>query len=110
MKKYTTKQLEAAFEFCRIINERGGFRLSGEGWGKEDDVVYEFPDLTCLLDYPDEYEHLPLPPKKVMMQMVELSQSMNLSLRAFPVNQAPFNGAWLRVGEPFEFTYPEESE
>ena len=49
-------------------------------------------------------------PKTVMMQMVQLSQSMNLSLRAFPVNQAPFNGAWLKVGEPFEFVYPEESE
>lgn len=109
MKKDTTKQLEAAFQFCRIVNERGGYRLSVEGGGEEEDVFYEFPDLTRLLKYPHEYEHLPPPPKKVMMQMVQLSQSMTLTLRAFPVNQAP-NGAWLRVGEPFEFVYPEEVE
>ena len=107
MKKYTAEQLEAAFEFCRIVNERGGFRLSVDGGGREEDLFYEFPDLTCLLNSPDDCEHLPVPPKKVMMQMVELSQSALPSLRALPVSEATFNGAWLKVGEPFEFVYPE---
>tara|TARA_R110000737_G_C14318708_1_gene439279 strand:- start:391 stop:585 length:195 start_codon:yes stop_codon:yes gene_type:complete len=59
MKKYTTEQLEAAFEFCRIVNERGGYRLSVEAGGEEEDVFFELPDLTCLLNYPDNCEHLP---------------------------------------------------
>ena len=108
MKTYTTEELDAAFEFIRIVNQRGGYRLSVKGGGEEEDVFYEFPDLTCLLKYPDNCEHLPLPPKKVMMQMMQLSQST--TLRAFPAKQPPFNGAWLRVGEPFEFVFPREAK
>ena len=107
MKTYTTEQLEAAFEFCRIVNERGGFRLSVEGGVKGQDVFYEFPDLTCLLNSPDDCEHLPLPPKKVMMQMwrhptlgyVSYSDGFDLDLRMQSVSE--------KIGEPYEFLYPE---
>ena len=106
MKTYTARQLEAAFEFCRIVNERGGFRLSAEGRGEEEDVFYEFPDLTCLLNSPDDCEHLPLPPKKVMMQMwrhptlgdVACSDGFEVYL-GMPLSE--------KIGEPFEFVLPE---
>jgi hypothetical protein len=104
MKTYTAGQLEAAFEFCRIVNERGGFRLSAEGRGEEEDVFYEFPDLTCLLNSPDDCEHLPLPPKKVMMQMWRNNSDDSLfseeSWKSFVTAE--------KVGEPFEFVFPEE--
>ena len=103
MKTYTAGQLEAAFEFCRIVNERGGFRLSAEGRGEEEDVFYEFPDLTCLLNSPDDCEHLPLPPKKVMMQMWRNNSDDSLfseeSWKSFVTAE--------KIGEPYEFTYPE---
>ena len=104
MKTYTAGQLEAAFEFCRIVNERGGFRLSAEGRGEEEDVFYEFPDLTCLLNSPDDCEHLPLPPKKVMMQMWRNNSDDSLfseeSWKSFVTAE--------KIGEPYEFVYPEE--
>tara|TARA_R110000851_G_scaffold277146_1_gene430275 strand:+ start:38 stop:370 length:333 start_codon:yes stop_codon:yes gene_type:complete len=108
MKTYTAGQLEAAFEFCRIVNERGGFRLSAEGRGEEEDVFYEFPDLTCLLNSPDDCEHLPLPPKKVMMQMwrhptfgdVSYPDGFNQDLCMQSVSE--------KIGDPYEFVYPEE--
>ena len=105
MKKYTTEQLEAAFEFIRIVNERGGYVLSAEGWGKEEDVLYELPDLTCLLNYPDECEHLPLPPKKVMMQMWDREDGRSMLQEQ---DYLGFGYSWSKVGEPFEVTYPEE--
>ena len=104
MKTYTAGQLEAAFEFCRIVNERGGFRLSAEGRGEEEDVFYEFPDLTCLLNSPDDCEHLPLPPKKVMMQMWRNPQTS--TVRLVPVSAEISYAMWDKAGEPFEFTYP----
>ena len=104
MKTYTAGQLEAAFEFCRIVNERGGFRLSAEGRGEEEDVFYEFPDLTCLLNSPDDCEHLPLPPKKVMMQMWRNNSDDSLfseeSWKSFVTAE--------KIGEPFEFVFPDE--
>ena len=107
MKKYTTEQLEAAFEFIRIVNERGGYVLSAEGWGKEEDVLYELPDLTCLLNYPDECEHLPLPPKKVMMQMWRDDGGYS----AYPTGALVYcGGGRTKVGKPFEFVCPEESK
>jgi hypothetical protein len=102
MKTYTAGQLEAAFEFCRIVNERGGFRLSAEGRGEEEDVFYEFPDLTCLLNSPDDCEHLPLPPKKVMMQMWRSVSGYEV---AHPAKTLV--GYRTKIGEPFEFVYPE---
>ena len=104
MKTYTAGQLEAAFEFCRIVNERGGFRLSAEGGGKEEDVFYEFPDLTCLLNSPDDCEHLPLPPKKLMMQMWRSNSDDSL----FSVESWKSFVTAEKVGEPFEFVFPEE--
>jgi len=108
MKKYTTKQLEAAFEFCRIVNERGGFRLTIGGDRAWQDVFYGLPDLTCLLNYPEECEHLPLPPKKVMMQMwrhptfgdVSYPDGFNQDLCMQSVSE--------KIGDPYEFVYPEE--
>ena len=104
MKTYTAGQLEAAFEFCRIVNERGGFRLSAEGRGEEEDVFYEFPDLTCLLNSPDDCEHLPLPPKKAMMQMWRNNSDDSLfseeSRKSFVTAE--------KIGEPYEFVFPEE--
>ena len=108
MKKYTEEQLEAAFEFCRIVNERGGFRLSVEGGGREEDLFYEFPDLTCLLNSPDDCEHLPVPPKKVMMQMWVRADGRSMMLQE--QDYLGFGYSWSKVGEPFEFVYPEESE
>jgi len=106
MKTYTARQLEAAFEFCRIVNERGGFRLSAEGGGKEEDVFYEFPDLTCLLNSPDDCEHLPLPPKKVMMQRWDRNDGRTMLQE--PWRSPCFGDSWAKVGEPFEFVFPEE--
>ena len=104
MKKYTTKQLEAAFEFCRIVNERGGFRLTIGGDRAWQDVFYGLPDLTCLLNYPEDCEHLPLPPKKVMMQM--WSNPQTSTVRLVPVSAEISYAMWDKAGEPFEFTYP----
>ena len=111
MKTYTTEELDAAFEFIRIVNQRGGYRLSVKGGGEEEDVFYEFPDLTCLLKYPDNCEHLPLPTKKVMMQMwqridgtlfaEEISKSFGSRNKNKP--KQPYK----KVGEPYEFTYSE---
>lgn len=106
MKTYTARQLEAAFDFMRIVNERGGFRLSAEGGGEEEDVFYEFPDLTCLLNSPDDCEHLPPPPKKVMMQMWEYCGYGRIMLQQ--AGYVGFGYGWGKVGEPFEFVCPEE--
>ena len=105
MKTYTAGQLEAAFEFCRIVNERGGFRLSAEGRGEEEDVFYEFPDLTCLLNSPDDCEHLPLPPKKLMMQSWVRDDGRSMLQEQ---DYLGFGYSWSKVGEPFEFVFPEE--
>ena len=112
MKKYTTKQLEVAFEFCRIVNERGGFRLSAEAGGVEEDIFFNFPTLTTLLNSPDCCEHLPLQPKTVMMQTwqridgtlfaEEISKSFGTRNKNKP--KQPYK----KVGEPFEFTYSEQ--
>ena len=112
MKTYTTEQLEAAFEFCRIVNERGGFRLSVEGGVKGQDVFYEFPDLTALLNSPDDCEHLPLPPKKVMMQMFRYGDSLTLhGVSASLSDHYNYDrSSWEKIGEPFEFVFPEESK
>ena len=104
MKTYTARQLEAAFEFCRIVNERGGFRLSAEGRGEEEDVFYEFPDLTCLLNSPDDCEHLPLPPKKVMMQMWRNNSDDSL----FSEERWKSFVTAEKIGDPYEFVFPEE--
>ena len=56
----------------------------------------------------DDCEHLPLPPKKVMMQMwrhptlgdVAYSDGFDLDLRMQSVSE--------KIGEPYEFLYPEE--
>jgi hypothetical protein len=54
-----------------------------------------------------EYKIKPKP-RKVMMQMWESEHSE--AIRATPVNKPPYGGSWLKVGEPFEFTYPDEDE
>ena len=110
MKTYTTEELDAAFEFIRIVNQQGGYRLSVKGGGEEEDVFFELPDLTCLLKYPDNCEHLPLPPKKVMMQMwrhptcgdVSYPVGFEAYLCMQPVSE--------KIGEPYEFVYPEEEK
>ena len=110
MKKYTTKQLEVAFEFCRIVNERGGFRLSAEAGGVEEDIFFNFPTLTTLLNSPDDCEHLPLPPKKVMMQMFRYGDSLTLhGVSASLSDHYNYDrSSWEKIGEPFEFVFPEE--
>jgi hypothetical protein len=119
-KLVTTEKLEAAFEFIRIANERGGYVHLGH------DVIETLPILQSLLLCPENNTHLP-EPKTVMMQMWREERDGTISafpvgespfkreerdgtISAFPVKKTPFCGAWSKVGEPFEFTYPEESE
>ena len=102
MKTYTARQLEAAFEFCRIAIERGGYMVNGQ------EGRLRLPNLPRLMNNPKDYTHLPKPPKKVMMQMwrhptlgdVSYSDGFDLDLRMQSVSE--------KIGEPYEFLYPEE--
>jgi hypothetical protein len=117
--KFPTEKLEIALDFIRIANERGGYMDCGE----EQSGV---PALEGLVLFPLQYTHLP-EPKTVMMQMWREERDGTISafpvgespfkreerdgtISAFPVKKTPFCGAWSKVGEPFEFTYPEEDE
>jgi hypothetical protein len=65
------------------------------------------PALEGLVLFPLQYTHLP-EPKMVMMQMWRSERS--ITFRAYRVGESPFNIDWSKVGEPFEFTCPEEDE
>ena len=54
------------------------------------------------------YRIHPEPPKKVMMQMWRAVHWEEL--RACQINQPPRRVQWLKVGEPFEYTYTKESK
>jgi len=56
----------------------------------------------CFFEYRIKPE-----PKTEMMQMWQNKRTK--IPRAHPVILPPSRGEWLKVGEPFEFTYPEES-
>ena len=100
MKTYTARQLEAAFEFCRIAIERGGYMVNGQ------EGRLRLPNLPRLMNNPKDYTHLPKPPKKVMMQMwrhptlgdVACSDGFEGYL-GMPLSE--------KIGEPFEFVLPE---
>jgi len=98
--KSITEKLEVAFEFIRIAHERGGYIDCGE----EQSGI---PALEGLVLFPLQYTHLP-EPKMVMMQMWRSVHSTEF--RAFERDYHPVSDVWSKVGEPFEFTYPEESE
>ena len=97
--KIPKEKLEAAFKFICFANERGGYMAYGE-------ECTGIPFLEALISRPEEYTHLPKPPKKVMMQMWQ--HKCTGTIRAYRVTDPPYN--WSKVGEPFEFTFPEESE
>jgi hypothetical protein len=97
----TTKQKIAvmqAFEDGKAVQyrKRG---VSSDAWMRVDAPIWAW---DCI-DYKVKPE-----PKKVMMQVWESEHSE--AIRATPINKPPYCGSWLKVGEPFEFTYPEESE
>jgi hypothetical protein len=98
-KLVTTEKLEAAFEFIRIANERGGYVHLGH------DVIETLPILQSLLLCPENNTHLPEPPKKEMFQMWRDSEGY---YAAYPVSDGAEETT--KIVEPFEFTYPEESE
>ena len=97
MNKYTEEQLEAAFEFCRIVNERGGYRINGYEGHRP------LPNLHRLINNPKDYTHLPKPPEKVMMQMWRNAGGYEV---AHPAKTLV--GHKTKIGEPFEFVFPEE--
>ena len=104
MKKYTTEQLEAAFEFISIANERGGYVCYG------DVTLDRVPHLPRLIEKLKDYTHLPLPPKKVMMQMFRYGDSLTLHAVSASLSDH-YNydrSSWEKIGEPFEFVFPEE--
>ena len=94
-------KLEAVFDFIRIANRRGGYLDCGE---KQSGL----PSVGYLLQTSLDYTHLPEPTKTEMMQMWR--EERDGTIRAFPVKKPPFCDAWSKVGEPFDFTYPEEDE
>ena len=65
-----------------------------------------FPSIHWVIRKPKWFKHLPKQPKKVMMQLWQ--HKCTGTIRAYRVTDPPYN--WSKVGEPFEFTYPEESE
>mgnify|MGYP003649659835 CR=1 FL=1 len=99
IKQVKTEKLEVAFEFIRIANERGGYLHQGE------DRIDCLPQLGILLQCPEDYTHLPEPPKNEMFQMWRDSEGF---YAAYPVSDGYRKTK--KIGEPFEFTYPEESE
>jgi hypothetical protein len=96
--KFPTEKLEIALDFIRIANERGGYMDCGE----EQSGV---PALEGLVLFPLQYTHIPKPLKKVMMQMWRDSEGY---YAAYPVSDGAEETT--KIGEPFEYTFPEESE
>ena len=105
MKKYTTDQLETAFEFCRIVNERGGYMINGYEGG----LHHCLPNIHGLINNPEYYAHLPKPPRKVMMQMFRYGDSLTLhGVSASLSDHYNYDrSSWEKIGEPFEFVFPE---
>jgi len=99
--KIPTEKLKEAFKFICFANERGGYMA----YGKECTGI---PFLEALISRPEEYTHLHKQPQKEMWQIWRAKRSGAVS--AFPATDQPEDKGWLPVGEPFEFTFPEEDD
>ena len=99
--KIPKEKLEAAFKFICFANERGGYMAYGE-------ECTGIPFLEALISRPEEYTHLPKPPKKAMFQMWQNSRDGSIMMQQ--AGYVGFGYSWKKVGEPFEDVYPEESE
>ena len=100
---FAAEELETACEFLRIANERGGYmHCSGVSH------IGSLPYLSSLIKNPEDYTHIPKPPKKAVFQMWQNSRDGSIMMQQ--AGYVGFGYSWKKVGVPFEDVYPEESE